>query len=182
MENSSKHIQLQTIVWPVYRLGEKAPVVDAGATFYYTEYIGEDGKTTAVTKVVDDLGISKPTLGRRRLELKKQGVKLHSIRTAIYFLADLIKVAKPTTWFIDSTGRVFQYKKNTRAKLVTKKIKQVLPAEGLGCVLEVEGLSQRFKSISRPDTYMYAVLLELNKSYWLYGLSDQPNPPSWRLI
>lgn len=182
MESSQKHIQLSTIVWPVYRLGEKPPVQQDGMVYYYTEYTTELGELSMVLKLVDDKSLPQQTLGRRRLYLKTTGVKLHSIKLAIYFLADLIKLAKTTTWFIDSSGYVFKYEKNTRAKLVTKKIKQVLPASILGCVLEVEGLSQRFKSITRPDTQQYAVLLELNKSYWLYGLSDKPLANSWRLI
>jgi hypothetical protein len=110
-------------------------------------------------------------------------VSLFPIRTAIYLLADLIKLAKATAWFIDDTGRVFQYKKQTRAKLVTHKIKQVLPATGLGCVLEVEGTVQRFKSLHHPSEYQqYAVLLYINKSYLFYGLSETPLTPSWRLV
>jgi hypothetical protein len=98
-------------------------------------------------------------------------------------LADLIKLAKASTWFIDDSGRVFQYKKQTRAKLVTHKIKQVLPAAGIGCVLELEGIPQRFKSLHHPDDYQqYAVLLVFNKTYTFYGLSETPLKPSWRLV
>lgn len=151
--------------------------------YFATEYIGETNSTTAVLRIVDDRSLPGDTLGKRRLRLREsEGVKVYPVSVGIYFLADLIKLAKATTWFIDSSGRVFQYKKYARAKLETKKIKQVLPAAGLGCVIEVAGLSQRFKSMTRPKTEEYAVLLNLGKVYILYGLSDNPKPPSWRLI
>ena len=176
-------MHLREIVWPVYRLSEKPPKQKDGITFFATEYVGENGEPSYVLKVVDDLSAPGKTLGLRRLSLKlSEQVKLHNISLAIYFLADLIKLAKTTTWFIDSTGKVFQYKKSNRAKLETKKIRQVLPAQGLGCVIEVEGLSQRFKCLIRPKTEEYAVVLQIDKSYLLYGFSDTARPNSWRLI
>jgi hypothetical protein len=168
----------------VYKLGDKQPTVDGGLVYYYTEYTSETNDSSLTLRIVDDKSLPQPTLGRRRLQLSLDPqVSLFPIRTAIYLLADLIKLAKATAWFIDDTGRVFQYKKQTRAKLVTHKIKQVLPATGLGCVLEVEGTVQRFKSLHHPSEYQqYAVLLYINKSYLFYGLSETPLTPSWRLV
>ena len=152
--------------------------------FFYTEYLDESNDTSLNLKIVDDLSVSGKTLGLRRLKLQQDPkVVLHKISTAIYFLADLIKLAKATTWFIDSSGKVFQWKKYARAKLITKKIKQVLPADGIGCVLEVEGLSQRFKSLQKPhDFHQYAVFLVINRMYILYGLSEDARKDSWRLV
>lgn len=152
--------------------------------FFHTEYIDENNISTVTFKIVDDNNLPQKTLGLRRLALQKDPkVKLHKISTAIYFLADLIKLAKSTTWFIDNAGKVFQWKKYARAKLVTKKIKQVLPADGIGCVLEVDDLSQRFKCLQRPqDFHQYAVFLVINKVYILYGLSETARKDSWRLI
>jgi hypothetical protein len=168
----------------VYKLGDKQPTVDGGLVYYYTEYTSETNESSLTLRIVDDKSLPQPTLGRRRLQLGlNKTVTLFPIRTAIYLLADLIKLAKASAWFIDDTGRVFQYKKQTRAKLTTHKIKQVLPANGLGCVLEVEGTVQRFKSLHHPSDYQqYAVLLYINKSYLFYGLSETPLTPSWRLV
>ena len=151
--------------------------------FYYTEYSDKDtNEYTQSYRIVDDRSVQKATLGLRRLAIKTS-TSLFPIGSAIYFLADLVKLAKKTTWFIDSHGQVFQHKKSTRAKLVTNKIKQVLPAQGLGCVLEIEGLSSRFKSIRRPtELEQYAVLLQISAGYILYGLSEQPLKASWRLV
>lgn len=174
---------MKEIVWPVYRLSEKPPKQKDGITFFASEYIGETNEQSYVIKVVDDLSLPGKTLGLRRLQLKEnKQVRLHNISVAIYFLADLIKLAKTTTWFIDSSGKIFQYKKSTRAKLETKKIRQVLPGAGLGCVIELEGVSQRFKCMIRPKTEEYAVVLNLGKVSMLYGFSDMPKPNSWRLV
>jgi hypothetical protein len=176
-------IKLKEIAWPVYRLSEKPPIQKQGITFFATEYLDSNNETSYVIKVVDDLSLEGKTLGIRRLKLREdKNTKVHNISVAIYFLADLIKLAKTTTWFIDNNGKIFQYKKSTRAKLEIKKISQVLPAAGLGCVLEIEGLSQRFKCLIRPKTEEYAVLLNLGKSYMLYGFSETKKPNSWRLI
>ena len=184
MDTSTKFTALQTITWPVFKLSEKEPNQKNGLVFFHTEYIDETNDTSLTFKIVDDSNLPQKTLGLRRLALQKDSkIKLHKISTAIYFLADLIKLAKATTWFIDSSGKIFQWKKYTRAKLITKKIKQVLPAEGIGCILEVESISQRFKSLQRPqDFHQYAVFLVINRIYILYGLSDVPRKDSWRLV
>ena len=184
MDTSTKFTALQEITWPVFKLSEKEPNRKDGLVFFHTEYIDESNSTSLTFKIVDDSNLPQKTLGLRRLALQKDPkIKLHRISTAIYFLADLIKLAKSTTWFIDSAGKVFQWKKYTRAKLVTKKIKKVLPADGIGCILEVDSLSQRFKCLQHPqDFHQYAVFLVINKMHILYGLSDVTRKDSWRLI
>ena len=165
-------------------MSEKEPTQYNGLVFFHTEYVDDTNTSSLTIKIIDDKNLPQKTLGLRRLALQKDAnIKLHKISTAIYFLADLIKLAKASTWFIDNSGKVFQWKKYTRAKLTAKKIKQVLPADGIGCVLEVEGLSQRFKSLQRPqDFHHYAVFLVINKIYLLYGLSETATNDSWRLV
>lgn len=169
----------------MYRLGEHKPHVQDDVIFYSKEYLDKQSLESKVSiRVVDDKSITEPTLGLRRLKIRVGGtVKLFRIKAAIYFLADLIKLAKPTTWFIDSHGRVFQHRKSTRAKLVCRKIKQVLPVAGLGCVLEVEGVNHRFKSIRRPNNgEQYAGVLQWGLGYILYGLYLDKFPDTHRLI
>jgi hypothetical protein len=69
-------------------------------------------------------------------------------------------------------------------KLTTKKIKQVLPAQSLGCVLELDGLSQRFKAMRAPESYeQYAGVLEIGvNQYLLYGYYERPIKATWRLV
>ncbi len=183
METSWKPIKLSEISWPVFKLGEHRPEQRDGRVFYLAEYSDKDtNEYFENIRLIDDKSITKPTLGLRRLVLRNQAT-LHRIGTAIYSLVDLVKLAKHTTWFIDNSGAVFQHKKCTRAKLQTRRIKQVLPAAGLGCVLEIEGLSQRFKSMLRPSVeQQWAGLLEVSGGYLLYGFYDQPIKPTWRLV
>lgn len=174
---------MSEIVWPVFRLGENQPTERDGLVFYYTHYVDEMNVETATIRVVDDKNLPQANLGLRRLALKAAGEPLFPIRTAIYFLADLVKLAKATTWFVDSSGRIFHYEKTTRAKLTTKRIKQVLPAAGLGCVFELAGIPHRFKAMRRPEEHeLYARVLKLGMSFIFYGFCEEHKPDSWRMI
>ena len=176
-------MKLQEIVFPVFRLGEKQPETIDGVVLYKSEYSDKDtAEQTTNYRVVDDKSITKPTLGLRRLALQGK-VTLFPIGSAVYFLVDIIKLAKSTTWFIDSHGKVFQHKKNARAKLTTKKITKVLPADGIGCVLELEGIAHRFKTMKQPESYhQYAGVLYMDNSYLFYGYYEQPQKDTWRLV
>lgn len=180
MEALKKLTNLQSLNWPVFRIGENQPDQKDGLIFFHTEYINETDIIKNKYKVIDDKNINKSTLGLRRLQIDKDD--LYKISTAIYMLQDLIKLAKPTTWFIDNSGQVFQYKKSTRAKLETYRIKQVLPIRGIGCVLELEGLVERFKSLTVPQQELYATILSYRGKNLLYGLTNDKIKPSWRLI
>ena len=177
-------MRLEKIVWPVFRLGEKEPQRDDGVIYYATEYSDLDtSEHTATFRVVDDKSVAGDTLSRRRLRLAVDNVPLFPIRQALYFLGDLLKVAKPTTWFIDSQGQLFQHQKSTRAKLIIKKIKNVFPTTGLGAVIELEGIPQRFKTVFKPSADMqYAALLQTGLTYIFYGLYVDKPAESWRLI
>ena len=168
----------------MFKLGERQPHQESGLVYYYTHYVDELNCETATIRVVDDTSVSGSTLGLRRLQLKTDPkVTLFPVRTAIYFLADLVKLAKSTSWFVDNSGRVFNYEKTTRAKLTTKRIKQVLPASGLGCVFELQGLPHRFKAMRRPDEHeLYARVLQLGMAHIFYGFCDTQKPDSWRMI
>lgn len=167
----------------MFRLGEREPMQKDGITFYYKEYLDTDTEDYRRNyRVVDDKNINKPTLGLRRLQMDVHN-KLFPIGTAIYFIQDIIKLAKSTTWFIDSHGQIFQHRKIIRAKLKTHKIKQVLPASGLGCVIEVEGLPERFKSLQVPKPEdLYAGVITYSGKNLLYGYYCEPIKQTWRLV
>ena len=179
-----KPIGLASLVWPVFRLGEHEPYTDGKLIFYSSQYVdNENPRSFNRYRIVDDKNIDRGTLGLRRLQLKIEKVKLYPIGAAIYFLQDVIKLAKSTTWFIDSHGQLFQHKKLVRAKLATHRINQILPASGIGCVLEVEGLSERFKSLQIPQQHeLYAGILHYNHCNLLYGFYSEPIKTTWRLV
>jgi hypothetical protein len=177
-------MNLEKIVWPVFRLSEREPQREDGVIYYATEYTDLDSnESTGTLRIVDDTNIDKPTLSRRRLAMLVQGVQLFPIRQAIYFLGDLLKQAKSTTWFIDSSGTLFQYQKTRRARVIVRRISKVLPTDGLGAVIELEGIAHRFKTVFKPDAdAQYAAVLQSGLTYIFYGLyTDKPNE-SWRMI
>jgi hypothetical protein len=178
-------MNLASISWPVFRLGEHKPHQLDGVTFYSQEYVTLDNvQSKQSLRVVDDTTVQGETLGQRRMRLAMlEEVNLFKIRLALYFLQDLIKIAKQTTWFIDSRGVVFQYRKSTRAKLTYHKLKKVFPVEGMGCIIEVEGIPQRFKCLFRPTPDQdYAGVLRWGLGYIIYGLYEQPGKPSYRKV
>lgn len=177
-------MNLAEINWPVFRLGEHKPEQESGCVFYSKEYIDNDTEETRRgLRLVDDQSYVGKTLGIRRIAMKADNNPMFPIKTAIYFLADLIKVAKQTTWFIDNSGKVFQYRKSTRAKLTFHKIKQILPGTGMGAVIEVQGLSQRFKCMYHPKPEQaYVGILRWGLGYLLYGFYTEQHKPTYRLV
>lgn len=177
-------MNLSEIHWPVFRLGEHKPVEDSGVIFYSKEY--EDLETNERSigfRVVDDKAVEGDTLGLRRLKLKSEGIRLFHIKRAVYFIGDLVKLAKSTTWFIDSSGKTFQYRKSTTAKLSCHKIRKILPLPGMGVSVEIEGIGSRFKSMYRPyPDEIYAGILHWGIGYILYGFYSEPFSPSYRRV
>lgn len=171
------------ICYPVYQIPNSVvPSTDGKVTFTYSEVKDEDDFTFTF-RVLDDKNMPGNTLGRRRLLVHETGAKLQRVGRAIFFLGDLIKLAKRHTYFIDTNGRVFQYRKSSRAKLHFKKITQVIPIATGGAILEVEGVHSRFKCLFQPKTLeIYAGILEMGMTNILYGLYEQPYKSSWRMV
>jgi len=174
-------MQLEKIVWPVFKLRDKEPINKDGIIYYLTELFDEENnKTITKIKIIDDKNITNTTLGLRRLKIDKD--KLEKLSIAIYTVQDLIKLATKSSWFIDNNGTIFQYKKSTRAKLKIYRIKQILPVNGIGCILELEGLSERFKSMTIPIHERYAAILHYNSKSLFYGLCNEELKSKWRLV
>ena len=134
-------------------------------------------------RVIDDTNIAAASFAHRRLRMKMDGVKLHRLKNAIFFLGDFIKLAKPKVWFIDSAGKLFNYKKSTRAKLLFHPISMVVPLSTGGALIEACGVATRFKVLYVPESDMTHVgILSLNKSLILYGLYDKQYDETWRLV
>lgn len=152
--------------------------------YYSNTYKNVDDNTMyTVVKLLDDKNIKQDTLSRRRLAMQGQGAPLYPLRKAAFFLGDFIKLAQSGYWFIDVYGRLFTYKKSTRAKLTFHKIKKIIPGKATGSIIEVEGIPSRFKTLYIVKDYMtYAGILNYHGMSILYGLYDRPYKPSWRMI
>lgn len=167
-------IALQEIAYPVYRLPDK-PNVDDGVMYYYSEVEKEDVVHSKLL-IVDDTNLEGDTLAKRRFKVLSDGTPIYRLRNAIFFLGDLIKSATPSTYFIDSKGKLFNYHKTTTAKLNFYKISHLVPIPTGGAIIEVEGLPSRFKVLHTPeDDKICAGVLHIGMSLVLYGLySDIP--------
>ena len=176
-------LDLSNIVFPVYTLSTNSPNTDGTKSFYLTEKHEYDGDIKETVYVIDDKSIEGDRLAIRRLKLKNQGVRLFNIKYAVFFISDLIKLSNKNYWFIDSVGSIFQYKKTKRVRLVFKEISQVISIPTGGAIVEVKGISTRFKVLHAPNpTVKYAGILLVGVSYILYGLYDEKQEDSVRMI
>ena len=171
------------ISYPVFRLGSSKPHIESGVVLYITRTREEDSEDiTDSYRIVDDVSLPG-NFARRRLQLLKHNIKLKKISRAVFFLGDLIKIARAGTWFIDSNGNVFKYKKSTKAKLQFKKITKVMPIPSGGSIVSIEGINHRFKSLFPPlATEKYAGVLKYGLSNILYGFYEEKYDETWRMI
>lgn len=150
---------------------------------YIRQYLLEDRTEEVKYYVVDDKNVPAPTLAKRRLMLLHSGVKLKPLSKAIFFLGDLVKIAKPKCWYIDSNGLIFNYKKSQTVKLVFRKIKATHIIRTGGAILEIEGIPSRFKCLYAPKpNEIYAGLLVSGLSYILYGVYETLHKDTRRKI
>lgn len=171
-------MKLHEISFPVYPLGKEEPTLEEGVWFY--PYSSDEG---IVLLIIDDQNIEQPTLARRRLILNVQEERLFKLKNAIFFVADFLKVSSGKMWFIDSNGKVFNYKKTKRVPLVFKKITKLITIPTGGCLVQCEGSEARYKTLHNPtQDYKWAGLLKLNRSYILYGLYPIEHKQSTRMI
>lgn len=174
-------MNLSDISFPVFKLRKQRPEVEAGVIFY----AGVNQSGEEYISIVDDSSLPQLTLGSRRLMLAIQEKPLAKVSSAIYFLGDLIKVGTAGIWFIDNTGKLFEYKKQRVAKLKFHKIERLIPIASGGLIVLVMGIPTRFKTLFNPPAFnfKYAGILELNsKAFILYGLYEEKPEDTWRKV
>lgn len=159
--------------YPVYQLPTGIKLLTEGTRkLTRKEFVDKEGNTIFVERVLDDTSIEGDTIGKRRMVLASQEIPLVKLRTGVYFLGDLIKVAEPKRLFVDSNGYVFRYLKSSSVSLIFRKIVQKLPVPGgMGTVIEVEGIPTRYKTLQLSQLVgRYAGLLaRKGGGYILYG-------------
>lgn len=175
---------MSQVSFPVFRLNSKKPLESNGVLYYSNSYINQDtGKIETFIKIIDNRNEPGDTLAARRLKMLEQQAPMYPLRTSIYYLGDFIKLAKSNYWFIDSSGKIFTYKKTISAKLVFKRILQVLPSKATGSIIEVDGIAERFKTLFIPDKHLkYAGILQYKHVNILYGIYDKQYTATRRMI
>lgn len=174
-------MRLDQIHFPVFRLKNTPPIVTADGVVYYHSTVikrnldnNEETESTSI-QLVDDTRINKPSVGLRRLIMKLRGATLLKITRSFNQIKDLVN-SPSGYWYMDYTGKIFQYVKSRTEKLFCAKITKVIrPENATGCIIEVEGLVNRFKcEYSIKDGEEYAGILTFYGGYLLYGLYREP--------
>lgn len=171
------------IIFPIYYIGRTLPISEGGVLFNIQGIDTKYSDAQYRVRVLDDKNVTGETLGARRLYLLTQGIRLVKLSKAIFFLADLIKLAKKGVWFIDNTGKLFQYHKTKKVKLTFKKVTKVIAMPQGGALVEIEGIPSRHKVLFHPtNSNLYAGVLIDGISYILYGLYDKKYDDTIRYI
>ena len=174
---------LEKLTFPVFLIGKEEPIFENGISYFYYIKVVKEGDDVEKMLVVDNKNVPGDTLSRRRLWMKNKGIALKKLKRAIFYFHDLVKACKGSTWFIDSKGLIFKYKKTTRLPIEYKKIKKVIHSSPGVVILEVEGVPTRFKILYAPNpTMKYAGVLRMGMGYVLYGFFEKPLPSTWKMI
>lgn len=176
-------MRLDEIKFPVYLLGNDEPMHIDGIWFYSRLRDHDDRAPEVEYLILEDKTRHEPTFSRRRMGIKLEGAMLYPLTKAIFFLGDFLKFTKGKTWFIDTDGTVFSYKKTKRVPLIFKKITKIIHIQTGGAIIECEGSAARYKVLFRPMIeHKWAGLLKVSGGYILYGLYDNQYKNTYRMI
>lgn len=176
-------MQLKDINFPVYFIGYSEPMVVDNIHFFMYIEESDDSAPKCIYRIIDDKNRPEETFALRRLAMYREGVSLYKLNKAIFFISDLLKITKGMTWFIDTKGTVFSYKKTKRVPLVYKKIKKIYKIPTGGAVIELHDIVQRYKVLHMPILEQtWAGLLDMGNSYLLYGIYSSPGQKTYRMI
>jgi len=174
---------LQEIHWPVWKLSKRPEQIN-NLVFTVAESFKQDSATYISNyRIIDDKSLVGTTLAERRLQLvKNRTARVYPLKDAVYFLGDFIKLAKSNSWFIDSLGKVFTYKKTTRAKLRFFEIEKIISSGGFGYIVCLKN-AMRFKVLYKPHAeHKWAGVLLINKMPVLYGIYEAKYKETWRTV
>lgn len=178
-------VQLTDIHFPVYRLLLKRPETENGRSTYSNTYMHIDTANEYThVKLIDDLNAPGDLLSKRRLYLEGKGEHLYPLNTAIFFLHDFLKLAGGGRWFIDSSGKIFNYKKTKSVPLVFYKVTNIIPSKTMGSIIEVSELPSRYKTMINLNspTGLYAGFLLAPGAPIFYGVFNQKYRNTRRMI
>lgn len=176
-------MKLEEIHWPVFPLRKDDPIILDNISMY-GKLVFDTELDTFIHKyyIIDDKDIPGDTLGSRRLLLKQLKIPLYKLTTAIYSIGDMLRTMINNPWFIDHRGYIFKYKKQASAPLTCHKIIKILRGTTGVCIIELEGINERFKLLNDTKDCGYAGVITINKKHILYGLYDKPFKKSYRKI
>lgn len=158
-------LDVKRIVFPIFPIKPSARIFEKNNIIYAETYRG--------TQIVDNRNLIPRTLGERRLRLI--GEQLYHLRPAIYSIQELLYyyAKKHTKIFIDSVGIMYKCVPEKFYSIKYYKILRVLPIEGSGCLLSLEGISTTipYPSYQEAIENNYAELIRYNLGYLIKDLT-----------
>jgi hypothetical protein len=158
-------IYLKNIKFPIY------PIPKTTNAYVEGSQIRATSNTTDL--IIDDKSVEGYTLGIRRLHIEKK--LLYPLRKSISNIGNFFLYSSIYSTYVDSMGKLFKYKKQTRVPLIYKKIIVSAPYKS-GTMLLMEDIHcpmWYYRPISPGKEY--AALLYMEKGYVLLGVTDKPS-------
>jgi hypothetical protein len=165
-------MHLHEIKFPVYAISNSVRRVWEEYNILYVET--ENG-----IYILDNKNLIGDTLGQRRLHIK--GTEKYKFRKSYLSIEQFIHSKYST--FIDTYGKLFNWKKTTYVPLLYFKIKEVIHSKDGDCIIIPEKINYKLKVNCRVAFYnTYIGLLHTDMGYILYELTDKPKRNTRRKI
>lgn len=168
-------LTLSEIQFPIYNVPPLHQIIDgeivvgsmSGTKLIYSNNIGGSLAKNRLTYVASMGVFGKP---------------LYKFNMTLFSVQDLFVQKKRAKVFLDSSGKLFNYKPTTRVPLKYYKLENYKQVP-VGYILYVKDVHTRFLLNRIPQlTEKYVGLLEIGSGYLLYELSDTMKANTWRLI
>lgn len=168
---------VNNITWPLYHIRTYREVWREGGILYLL--------TDWNRYIVDNTNLSGDTLGKRRIQLKTtflEDDKIYPLKDIFYSLGDILKHKHQSKLYIDSKGKLINWKKKHRRDLLYRKVINIeVHSNTLLCYCE-----NIFKPIVVPYIPVimpkYLGLVKIHGDYQLYELSCESKKDTWRKI
>jgi hypothetical protein len=134
-------------------------------------------------RILDDTTLEGNSLGVRRLKIKADRKSIYPLKRKIDTFIDLVKYSAKSKLYLDYTGKPFKYKKTRYVSLVYKPINFRKYVDGKGTLFTAKGVNNWFEvpAIVGPEI-PFVILLKIDQSYVLYGLSNTKGLDTRRMI
>jgi hypothetical protein len=171
-------LDLSKIQWPIYPLDPKLQIV----TIEQDKFIEMPDESYRLLDSSDYIG----NLAQRRIQYEDSNLlfkrKLFKLKNAIFRFEALVHEAEGHSRFIDSNGRIFNYKKSIYYPLIYHKITKFVETRH-GYAVEVKGFHCRFFLPREPQLdWHYAGILHIGRGSLLYDFAAHKKKDSRRMI
>jgi len=163
---------LKGINFPIFAIGSHARLWYENSVLFLKSESG-------IIYKVDNKNLPYDTLAKRRRKIPKK--ERYNFIGTYFTFAQLVKSNKKL--FVDSSGKLFKYKKDRRVSLIYKKIIGFKRIEGEGFLIFVKGITTPFLVSALVYNFeKYIGLLIIDGGYLIYEFTKEQKPNTWRKI